>query len=237
MLTISGKYVPETLAEVLVPERTAHVLIDLQNDCCHPNGTCARAGADVSRYPETVNTVVRLIEATRQLGLLQVFVKMTTLPDGRSDSPAWMRLRYRLAIQYGGAGSSSLGAVEFCEEGSWGAELVDELKAVIKPHDLFIAKHRSSAFFGTNLDMLLRSNGISSVLFTGCTTEGCLESTVRDAGFLDYFPVVVEDGVNSDVAELHEASIRVMRAYRADVVMADEAIAALRTRLREEAAI
>lgn len=233
MLVISGKQVPETLAEVLVPERTAHVVIDLQNDCCHPNGTCARAGADVSRYPNTVNIAVRVVEATRPLGVLQIFVKMITLPDGRSDSPAWMRLRHRLAIQYGGKGSQ-LSAVEFCAEDSWGAELVDELKAVTKPKDLLVDKHRSSAFFGTNLDMLLRSNGISTVLFTGCTTEGCLESTVRDAGFLDYFAVVVEDGVNSDVAELHVASIRVMRAYRADVVMADDAISALRTRLPEE---
>ena len=51
-------------------------------------------------------------------------------------------------------------------------------------------KYRSSAFWGTNLDLLLRSNGIKSVVVTGCTTEGCVESTARDAMFTDYYVVI-----------------------------------------------
>jgi nicotinamidase-related amidase len=226
MLTIDGKQVPETLSELLRPANTAHVVIDLQNDCCHPDGSLGRAGSDVSRFPDAIRTVARLVERTRMLGVLQIFVQLITLRQGRSDSPAWVRLRQRLAAQY--AGAPVLGsAVGFCLEDTWGAALVDEIKAVQRPSDLVVHKHRSSAFFGTRLDMLLRSNGIETLLVSGCTTEGCVESTVRDAGFLDYFAVVVEDGVNSDVLELHEASIRVMRAYRADVVTAAQACEAL----------
>jgi nicotinamidase-related amidase len=105
---------------------------------------------------------------------------------------------------------------------------------VALPGDVTVHKHRSSAFFGTNLDMILRSNGIQTLVFTGCTTEGCVESTVRDAGFLDYFTVVARDGVQSDVPELHEASIRVMEAYRADLATTAEIMSALRTHARSE---
>ena len=59
--------------------------------------------------------------------------------------------------------------------------------------ELVVKKYRSSGFWGTNLDMLLRSNGIKSVVVTGCTTEGCVESTARDAMFSDYYVVIVTD--------------------------------------------
>jgi nicotinamidase-related amidase len=62
------------------------------------------------------------------------------------------------------------------------------------------------------------------VVVCGCTTEGCVESTVRDAGFYDYVPVVVTDCVGSDVRELHEASLRVMSAYRADIATSSEVL-------------
>lgn len=95
-----------------------------------------------------------------------------------------------------------------------------------QPGDLFVAKNRSSAFNNTNLDLLLRSNGIKSMLVAGCTTEGCVESTVRDLCFYDYFGIVASDCVGSDVRELHNASMLVMGAYRADVFTSAEVTAA-----------
>ena len=132
-------------------------------------------------YPAMIENVARLIEESRELGVLQIFVRIVSLPGGLSDSPAWIRLRHRLSIQYGGveAGDRSTEPIQFGEQGTWGAEIVDKLK-VLRDH-LVVSKHRSSAFFGTDLDMLLRSNGRGRVIFTGCTTEGCLESSVRDA--------------------------------------------------------
>ena len=74
-----------------------------------------------------------------------------------------------------------------------------------------VKKYRSSAFWGTNLDLLLRSNGIKSLIMAGCTTEGCVESTARDALFNDYYVVVAEDCVASDDRAQHEASLLLMR--------------------------
>lgn len=74
---------------------------------------------------------------------------------------------------------------------------------------------------GTNLDMLLGSNGIETVVVGGCTTEGCIESTARDAMFNDYYVVIPEDCVASDDRAQHEASMLLMR-HRFDMATGDE---------------
>ncbi len=82
-------------------------------------------------------------------------------------------------------------------------------------------KYRSSGFWGTNLAMLLRSNGIKTVVVAGCTTEGCVESTARDAMFNDFYVVIAEDCVASDDKAQHEASMLLMR-HRFDMAAGDE---------------
>lgn len=104
--------------------------------------------------------------------------------------------------------------------GTWGYELVPALE-VPPPGALLVDKHRS-AFWGTPLDTILRSNDIRTAIVVGCTTEGCVDSTVREAGFLDYFPVVVEGAVATNDPILGEAAMRIVRAYRADVITSAE---------------
>jgi nicotinamidase-related amidase len=104
-------------------------------------------------------------------------------------------------------------------EGTPGQEIIAELTP--EPGDLIVRKYRSSGFWGTNLDLLLRSNGIESVIVTGCTTEGCVESTARDALFNDYYVVLPEDCLASDDRRQHEASLFLMR-HRFDVVSSDD---------------
>ena len=93
--------------------------------------------------------------------------------------------------------------------GSWGAEIIDALQAA--EGDIVVQKWRSSAFVATNLDMILRVNNIKSVVCCGFITQGCVESTARDAGFYDYYPVVVEDAIANYHPHLHEASLTVQR--------------------------
>jgi nicotinamidase-related amidase len=141
---------------------------------------------------------------------------MITLPGGESDSPAWIRLRMR-------AGQSEPAASAgwtFAVAGTWGAEFVADL--LPERRDPVVTKYRSSAFHGTDLEVILRSNGVRTVVVTGCTTEGCVESTVRDAGMHDYFTVLASDCVGSDDPVLHEASMLVMTAYRTDVATSDQ---------------
>ena len=113
-------------------------------------------------------------------------------------------------------------------EGTPGQEIIDELKPQMG--DLLIRKYRSSGFWGTNLDMLLRSNNIKSVIMTGCTTEGCVESTARDALFNDYYVILPEECVASDDPRQHVASLFLMR-HRFDVVLSTDILAAWQHRL------
>jgi nicotinamidase-related amidase len=104
-------------------------------------------------------------------------------------------------------------------EGTEGQQIIPELAP--KPGDVIVRKYRSSGFWGTNLDMLLRSNAIKSIVVTGATTEGCVESTARDGLFNDYYVIVPEDCVASDDPAQHDASLLLMR-HRFDVVPSSE---------------
>ena len=86
-----------------------------------------------------------------------------------------------------------------------------------KRNEPIIKKHRSSGFVGTNLDLVLRSNRIETTVVIGVMTEGCVESTARDAAFYDYYVVLTPDCMASDVLAWHEASLTTMGG-RHDIV-------------------
>jgi nicotinamidase-related amidase len=223
MITVLGKEVPTEFNELVDPRSAALLIIDMQNDCCAVGGAAHQAGADLSMYEETIPRIASFAHLCRQVGIPVINVGIYSLPDGRSDSAAWIRMRMRANKNYN---PENEGISNYMVEGTWGAEFIPELEP--RPGDFLVRKFRSSAFHNTNLDLILRSNAIKSVLVSGCTTEGCVESTVRDLSFYDYFGIVLSDCVGSDVLELHEASMLVMSAYRADVFTSTEVSSAWR---------
>lgn len=199
MKQINDVWVYDTLAELVDPEHTALLIVDVQNDFCHPEGHFARYGKDLSTTLETLPRLRAFVREGQQLGLRIFFVQQTTLPDGRSDSPAWLRFKTR-------DGKSP----EYTLAGSWGWELDEGLR--IGEGDWSITKFRSDAFVHTNLDQMLRANGIETVVVAGLITEGCVESTVRGASYHDFYVVVARDAVASPNAELHEGTMRLFEA-------------------------
>jgi nicotinamidase-related amidase len=214
MIEVEGKQVFTELEELVDPAHTALVVVDMQRDFCIPGGAFDRLGVDISMYPDMIPRVARLIEGARTAGVTVVYVQMTTLPGRAIESPAQIRFNLRLHLESNGGEP-----LRYTEDGSTGQQIIDELAP--GPNDLMVKKYRSSGFWGTNLDMLLRSNGILSVIVTGCTTEGCVESTARDALFNDYYVVVAEDCVASDDPAQHDASMLLMR-HRFDIATSDE---------------
>jgi nicotinamidase-related amidase len=107
-------------------------------------------------------------------------------------------------------------------EGSWETEFCDECTPL--EGELVVTKRRSSAFVGTDLEQILRSRGIEAVAVVGIVTQGCVEATIRDAAHRDFYNVLVDDCVAGYNLELHEASLKVMRA-RHDTCTAAEAAA------------
>jgi nicotinamidase-related amidase len=219
VINIHGKDVLTELDELVDPGSTALLLVDMQRDFVEPDGAFARMGVDVSGYAPMRRRLAALLAEARRRGLLVVHVQMSTLPDRRSDSPAQLRFNLRMHRSFRADGPP----LRYTEVGTPGHAFVEDLQPVAG--ELVVPKWRSSAFWGTNLDMLLRSNGCRSLIVTGCTTEGCVESTARDGLFNDYYVVIPEDCVASDDEEQHDASLLLMR-HRFDVVASTDIVAA-----------
>ncbi|UOD50421.1 cysteine hydrolase family protein [Orrella daihaiensis] len=198
MIEIHGKQVCQTLPEVLVPHQTAVVAIDIQNDFFSPKGVFAAAGRDMSLANQHLPNMVKLMQTAQANGIFTVFVRQLTLPEGKGDSPAWLRLKVR-------DGKSP----DYTLIGSWGAEFCEGIKP--RASDPVVDKFRPDAFHRTNLDLILRSNGIQTVVLLGANTEGCVESTVRSCAHHDYYTVVAEDAVASSNVAYHDASLKLMR--------------------------
>jgi nicotinamidase-related amidase len=215
VIEIEGKQVFTTLAELVGPRHTALVVIDMQRDFCIPGGAFDKLGVDISMYPPMIPRLARLIEGARAADVPVIYVQMTVLPGRRSESPA--QIRFNLRLHLGAEGIVE--PLSYTPDGSVGQEVIPELAP--QDGDWIVKKYRSSAFWGTNLDMLLRSNGIQSLVVSGCTTEGCVESTARDGLFADYYVVIPEDCVASDDRAQHDASLLLMR-HRFDLASSEE---------------
>jgi nicotinamidase-related amidase len=222
MLEVDGRQVYTTLDELIEPSHTALLVVDMQRDFCLPGGAFDQQGMDISMYPDMIPRLARLLRAAREVRTTVIFIQMTVLAGRRSESPAQIRFNMRMHLQDHGP----LRPLWYTIDGSQGQEIIPELAPV--DGDLAVRKYRSSAFWGTNLDMLLRSNGLKTLVMTGCTTEGCVESTARDALFNDYYVVMAEDCVASDDREQHEASLLLMR-HRFDVVASEDVISTWRS--------
>jgi nicotinamidase-related amidase len=203
-----------TLEQILDPRHTALVVVDMQNDLCHPHGAFGRGGLDLSDIRRVIPKIAELVAAGRRHGVLIAWLQQTRYPSGLSDAPASERMRSRYL------------ASERCVEGTWGHQIVDELTP--EPDDLVVRKHRSSGFTGTALDMLLDSNGIETVVVCGVATEGCVDSTAREALFHNYYVICATDAMASTRRDLHDAAVTIMRA-RYDCPAVEEVIAIWRT--------
>ena len=234
MRRIWGKEVLDTLEEIVHPPRTALLVVDVQNDFCHPQGFYGRTGEDLGEIEATIPKIERLVEAGRGAGLLVVWIKQVLLPEAAADSGAWLRFRTRATVAHGLAGDEGANRQlptnprelreppAYTIPGTWGQQLVDKLCP--QPGDAKVDKHRSSAFVGTALDLILRSNGIRTVVVCGVITQGCVESTARDAQFLEYYVVLARDCVSTTDPDIHTASL-ICQSTRYDFANSNQLIA------------
>jgi ureidoacrylate peracid hydrolase len=181
--------------ERLAPEHCALLIVDMQKDFCEPGFGAERAGRDISAARTAIPQIARLLEAARAARVRVAHVGFSTLPGHLSDSGPWLAQRRR----------STFSSDALCLHGSEGAAFVDALSP--RAGEWVVSKHRYSAFTGTDLDLLLRSRGVRTLVIAGVSTNACIESTLR-AGFeLDYYICVPPDAVGSWDRVLHDATI------------------------------
>lgn len=201
----------EMLGEVLQsPTSTAVIVVDMQRDFCSPDGALGRAGIDISRNAGIVQPIAQFVNELRSAGVLIIWIHQLQAPLMTSD--ATQRRIRRVTERLG-----------LCAEGTAGVELVDGIG--VRSDDFHIYKYRYSAFAGSNLDMLLRSQRIETVVVCGTAANACVDSTARDASQLDYNVVVCADLTGYTDARLANASMENLDRYFAVVCDAGDVLA------------
>jgi ureidoacrylate peracid hydrolase len=189
MITVEAR--PEPVS--VDPERTAVLVVDMQNDFGAVGGMFHRAGIDISGITSAVSATRGVLDAAREVGIPIVYLRMEHEPDlsdtGPTDGPHWIKHSPNGVGDTVTAPDGSRSRI--LVRGTWNSEIVEELSP--EPGDRVVSKHRYSGFFETELDEVLRGLGATHLLVTGCTTSVCVESTVRDAMFRDYHCIVLED--------------------------------------------
>jgi nicotinamidase-related amidase len=110
-------------------------------------------------------------------------------------------------------------------QNTWGYEIYGPLDTL--PGDWYVEKTRLSAFFSTNLDVILRGLKAETVIFTGVLTNQCVAATSKDASFRDYLPIVVEECTGTTLPNLHDPAVEMMRVGWAAVSKLDDVMAQL----------
>jgi nicotinamidase-related amidase len=104
-------------------------------------------------------------------------------------------------------------------QNTWGYQIYEPLDAL--PGDWFVEKTRLSAFYNTNLEVILRGLNAETVIITGVLTNQCIAATSKDAMFRDYLPIVIEECTGTTLPHLHEPAIEMMRVGWAEVSTMD----------------
>lgn len=183
---------------------TAVLVVDMQNELMHPEGKYFQA-FPVDPQP-SVTAVQRLVEWARDHDLRVI----------------WMRLAFRRG-HFDSVFNSMSRTTGNLLDGSWGAELLDGLGRT--EDDIVITRKRPSAFFDTELNIVLRGLGIRRLVVSGGSTHWAVESTVRDGHSYDYEMFVVREAVVDPFPDFHEAALRSMGSVFATVLGLDDVLA------------
>ena len=155
------------------PTRTAVVVVDMQNGFCHPDGNLYAPGSEAA-----IDPVTDLVALARDAGASVVYTQDVHPPEQFADAHY-----YDEFDRWG----------EHVVEGSWEAELVDELD--VRDEDHVVVKHTYDAFHRTELEGWLDAHGIDDLLICGTLANVCVLHTAGSAGLRDYRPVIVEDAL------------------------------------------
>jgi nicotinamidase-related amidase len=191
------------LATVLDPTTTAVMVVDVQNDFCDPQ-----------EFPAAESMIPRLralLSEMRGAGYPVVYTR--AVHSEHTDSAVW-RSRY----------STRPHRSQTCREGTLGAEFHPEIAP--EPGDAVVTKHRYNAFLRTNLELILRSKGIESIVFTGIATNVCVSTTAREAFCRDYWTTLVSDCMIAHSEAAHLQALEDARSGFGRVVTSEEVRAA-----------
>lgn len=172
-------------------QRTALLVIDMQNDFCHPEGWLGHIGVDVTPARAPIAPLQSLLPSLRDAGVPVVWLNWGNRPDKLNLSPALLHVYNGDGASLGLGDPLPVSGEPVLQEGSWAAEVIDELMPAVD--DIRISKYRMSGFKDTVLDSVLRNMGITTLLFAGVNADQCVLCTLQDANFHGYDCLLLED--------------------------------------------
>ena len=186
-------------------DRTALVVIDMQSDFLQPGGFGELLGNDVSKLAAAVPPTRQVLERARAMGMPVIQTREGHRPD-LSDCPPTKLARGRLEVGIGDQGPMGRVLVR----GEKGHDIVPELAPL--PDEPVIDKPGKGAFYATELEAILHSRGVRSLVMCGVTTEVCVNTTVREANDRGFECLVLEDCVASYFPEFQRAALDMIKA-------------------------
>jgi ureidoacrylate peracid hydrolase len=192
------------------PTCTALLVIDMQKGFCDPESRMEKAGIGTANQRAILPDVLRLVELAREYGMPVLWSQQIHYPEDVT------RRRRRIPSHIDKQNWAP------CLRGTWEVDFVDEVADAIRPEDLIVEKHRASVFFETTPDTKLRMLGIEQILISGCNTDFCVETTIRDGYYRDMDVIVVRDCVAGPRRQFHEDTLAKVETYFGAVVGLDE---------------
>ncbi|PBB92260.1 cysteine hydrolase [Mesorhizobium sp. WSM3864] len=208
----------------LVPQNAALLVIDLQEDFLSPTGYFARKGYDPSPLRAILPTVNRLIAAARAAGLAIVHTRQGYRAD-MADMTAYEKWRRKRA---------GLDGTDILLRSSPGFQIVADIE--VGPEDIIVDKTCNGAFTYTDLELVLRARGITHLMFTGCTTDVCVHTTLREACDRNFQCLTIADACASGDGRAHEAALDMVTVEDGvfGALASSEAVIAALSRIAEE---
>lgn len=180
---------------------TALLIIDMQNDFCTAGGWADSKGFDVTKTQKAIQPLKVMLAALRKTPITIIHTREGHRPDLSDCPPHKLARSKHQKAEIGSEGSMG----RLLTRGSNSHNFVDDLQP--QPGEIVLDKPGKGAFVATDLDLMLRSQGIKQLLLTGVTTECCVHTTLRTANDLGYECVLIEDCCASFNTEFHRISV------------------------------
>lgn len=184
-------FATDTKAITIDLHKTACVVIDMQNDFCHPQGWLAHIGVDVTPARQPIAPLEALLPVLRQAEVPVLWLNWGNRPDLLNISPATRHVYNPTGTGVGLGDPLPSNGAPVLTQGSWAAAIVDDLTPA--PQDIHVAKYRMSGFWDTPLDSILKNLAKTTLLFAGVNIDQCVLATLQDANFLGYDCILLRD--------------------------------------------
>lgn len=190
------------------PQSTALICIDFQRDFMEPKGFGETLGNDVSTLRETIEPTKKLLEKARELGMFIIHTREGHRPDLTDLHPA-KRDRGNPTLRIGDEGPMG----RILVRGESGHDIIPELYP--REGEVILDKPGKDSFYGTDLEVMLKAQGIKTLIITGVTTEVCVQSTARAANDRGFECIILSDCTASYFPEFKQSALDMFAAQGA----------------------